>query len=200
MNAITYPARPINGGQLEKAPPKSGSWIFEPKYNGWRTLVHCPSGTMFNRHGERLSIGQEFSQALQLLRNFPYEWLDCEALDRRHQIGRGSLMVFDWVSPELLNIRKQKLHEALPAHQVDQKPEDNKVYSVRSWSATEVRPLDLYHRLMGFNRAWACVFYEGLIFKRSDLPYPVQLRSARTEFPGWVKHRWIPRSTGGNHD
>ena len=51
MNPITYPARPINGGPLEKARPKHGEWFYEPKYNGWRALVHVPTGTMFNRHG-----------------------------------------------------------------------------------------------------------------------------------------------------
>ena len=30
----TYPARPINGGPLELAPPKPGRWYYEPKYNG----------------------------------------------------------------------------------------------------------------------------------------------------------------------
>lgn len=28
----TYPARPINGGRLELAPPKPGQWCYEPKY------------------------------------------------------------------------------------------------------------------------------------------------------------------------
>ena len=37
---ITYPARPIQGGRLELAPPKSGLWYAEPKLNGWRALIH----------------------------------------------------------------------------------------------------------------------------------------------------------------
>ena len=49
----TYPARPLNGGPFDKAPPKRGAWAAEPKFNGWRALVHIPSGTIFNRHGER---------------------------------------------------------------------------------------------------------------------------------------------------
>ena len=32
---ITYPARPIQGGRLELAPPKRGLWYAEPKLNGW---------------------------------------------------------------------------------------------------------------------------------------------------------------------
>ena len=67
VRACTYPARPVNGGSLERALPKSGQWHYEPKYNGWRALVHAPSGTLFNRYGQRLSIQREFSAALALL-------------------------------------------------------------------------------------------------------------------------------------
>ena len=67
LNPPTFPARPVNGGPLEKARPKSGVWNVEPKVNGWRTLVHVPTGTMWNRHGIRLSIAKEFKPALELL-------------------------------------------------------------------------------------------------------------------------------------
>lgn len=30
---LTYPARPIQGGKLELAPPKRGVWYAEPKLN-----------------------------------------------------------------------------------------------------------------------------------------------------------------------
>ena len=93
-----FPARPVNGGPLEKALPKSGDWYYKPKYNGWRTLVHVPTGTRFNRKLERLSIEKEFTIALHTLHglwldkgsdarsvNVP-EWLDCE--------GIGVLMLF----------------------------------------------------------------------------------------------------------
>jgi hypothetical protein len=33
VRPLTYPARPINGGPLEWAPPKPGPWCYEPKYN-----------------------------------------------------------------------------------------------------------------------------------------------------------------------
>ena len=64
----TYPARPINGGRLELAPPKPGQWFDEPKYNGWRALVHVPTGAMFNRRCQPLSITGSFSAALKRLR------------------------------------------------------------------------------------------------------------------------------------
>ncbi len=65
---LTYPARPIQGGRLELAPPKRGVWFAEPKFNGWRALVHTPSGTMWNRHGKRLTIAHCFKDALDELR------------------------------------------------------------------------------------------------------------------------------------
>ena len=49
---------------------------------------------------------------------------------------------------------------------------------------------ELYGALRQLNRQWRCTFYEGLVAKRADSLYPVQLRSATLEFPGWVKHRW----------
>ena len=52
---ISYPARPLQGGKLDRAPKKTGLWYAQPKYNGWRAVVHCPSGTMWNRHDGRLS-------------------------------------------------------------------------------------------------------------------------------------------------
>jgi hypothetical protein len=96
---ITYPARPINGGWLELALPKRGLWYTEPKYNGWRVLARAPSGTCFNRHGAPLSIAHEFAAALVKLRGtgelMGIEWFDCEGLERRHAIGRGTLVVLD---------------------------------------------------------------------------------------------------------
>ena len=41
---ISYAARPIQGGKLDRAPKKIGLWYTEPKYNGWRAVVHWPSG------------------------------------------------------------------------------------------------------------------------------------------------------------
>jgi hypothetical protein len=53
---------------LEVAPKKSGIWFAEPKYNGWRALIHTPTGAMWNRHGQRLTIKREFDAAPDQLR------------------------------------------------------------------------------------------------------------------------------------
>jgi hypothetical protein len=98
MTPPSYPLRPVNGGPLPNARPKTGNWSYEPKLNGWRAWVHTPTGTMFNRKNEPLSIAKEFAPVLDRLRasRLPLVWLDVEALERRHNLGRGSLVVLDF--------------------------------------------------------------------------------------------------------
>ena len=141
VRPCTYPARPISGGPLERALPKPGDWCYEPKYNGWRALVHAPTGTMFNRHGQPLNIAALFGSALKHLRTVrllidgvPVEWFDCEALCRRHRLGRATLLVFDYISPsgQSLRQRKELLAQALPMHDYAQPPLPEELYGVRS--------------------------------------------------------------------
>ena len=200
VRTCTYPTRPVNGGSLDRALPKAGQWRYEPKYNGWRALVHAPTATMFNRYGERLTIQREFSDALSLLQTVRLatqaglvEWFDCEALERRHGLGRGTLMVFDYVVPgshESYLERKAKLAQVLPVHDYAVPPQPNRAYSVVASAPEKLAELEFYHSLKQLNRKWRCPFYEGVVAKRSDSLYPVQLRSPTLEFPGWVKHRW----------
>lgn len=203
MNPITYPARPINGGPLDKVLPKSGAWCYEPKYNGWRALLHVPTGTLFNRKGQRLSIEQEFSTAIASIqeltghgRDREFSWLDCEALERRLPIGKGSLLILD--APLLAQqyiTRRRILHNAFGILNIyaarDGSLADNSVHSV-PWFDGEsgLGPDVLWQRLQEENTRLRCQFYEGLVAKRADSRYPIQLRSPSEEFPFWVKHRW----------
>jgi ATP-dependent DNA ligase len=199
LRPCTYPARPLNGGPLDRALPKSGQWHYEPKYNGWRALVHAPTGTLFNRHGQRLSIEKEFGSALALLRGLHLnngavvEWFDCEALERRHAIGQATLLVFDYISPagEAYQRRKQRLAHALAVHDCRVQPHSDAAYSVGAFGSEELDALELYQRLKQLNVQWHCPFYEGVVAKRTDSIYPIQLRSAALEFAGWMKHRWL---------
>jgi hypothetical protein len=195
----SYPARPINGGRLELAPPKPGQWCYEPKYNGWRVLVHAPTGLMFNRYAQPLSIAAEFACALQYLRKIvlraggtAVEWFDCEALDRRHALGRGTLMVFDYLSAsgQLWPQRKEILAQALAGHDYRQVPRPEALYGVPAHDPAQIDPQELYRQLRQLNARWGCHFYEGLVAKRTSDAYPLQLRSPHQEFVGWVKHRW----------
>jgi ATP-dependent DNA ligase len=198
----TYPARPLNGGPLELAPPKPGPWSYEPKYNGWRALVHAPTGSMFNRYGQSLTIAAEFGRALKRLRTVvliaegrAVEWFDCEALDRRHGLGRGTLLVFDYLPApggvgEPWRQRKELLAQAFPAHDWRQVPLPEALYGVPGYDPAALAPQELYGQLRQLNACWGGPLYEGLVAKRITDVYPLQLRSPHQAFVGWVKHRW----------
>ena len=66
MDLITYPARPMAGGRLGLV-PKPNVHLWSAKLNGWRAPVHTPTGTMWNRHGQQLTIADEFTDALNAL-------------------------------------------------------------------------------------------------------------------------------------
>ena len=221
MNPPTYPARPINGGPLPRALPKRGRWTYEPKVNGWRALVHVPTGAMWNRHGERLSIEREFAPVLERLREWwhslePWqrqstetrycvaesaEWLDCEALERRLSVGKGSLVILDLpMNRGDYGTRMGALYECFIETGVaqawghEQFPPPSG--ALLSFAYTyddgdhEMLPSFAWERLQEVNRAFGCELFEGLVAKRLDSKYPVQLRSATEEFAGWMKHRW----------
>jgi len=115
MNPITDPARPLSGGRLGLV-PKPRVHLWRAKLNGLRALVHAPTGTVWNRQGQELSIADEFTQALESLSQSACPWLDCEALERRHEIGRGSLVLIDQVTPgEGAAARHRRLLEQPPA-------------------------------------------------------------------------------------
>jgi hypothetical protein len=204
-----YPARPVNGGPLPKAPPKSGDWTLEGKYNGWRAWVHNPTGAMFNRKLEPLSITHEFKPALAKLRALPWEWSDVEALERRHSIGRGSLILLDYLPDNPLEIytaRKSFIHlccgvaDGIEVHKELNLPVANdRVYLPMTWRSVpdgqSSSGLELWNILQQCNAALgggrnAVPFWEGVVAKRNDSIYPRQRRNAELDFPFWIKHRW----------
>ncbi len=200
---LTFPARPIQGGRLELAPPKRGLWYAEPKLNGWRALIHTPSGTMWNRHGTPLTIADCFQPALAAMAKLASRglvWADCEALERRHILGRGTLVVLD-VIPEsgtpIYTARRAMLESLLPCDPVldgdtsRAVPCGAVVLTPSRRADSHADALAFYQRLRAANRALGCDFFEGVVMKRADSPYPVQLRSATEEFRGWVKHRFL---------
>lgn len=200
---ITYPARPIQGGRLELAPPKRGLWFAEPKLNGWRALIHTPTGTMWNRHGALFTIANCFQPALAALATLAGRglvWADCEALERRHNLGRGTLVVLDVVRESCTLSYEQRrsiLESLLPADAVFA---GEIIGPVRCGAVVLVPTLRVdshadalafYHHLRVANRGLGCDFFEGIVMKRADSRYPVQLRSITEEFRGWVKHRFL---------
>jgi hypothetical protein len=148
-----------------------------------------------------LSIAAEFGCALQRLRAVALfaegravEWFDCEALDRRHALGRGSLLVFDYLPPggvgEPWHQRKALLAQAFREHDWRQVPEPEALYGVPGHDPASLAPQEFYRQLRQWNARWGCRFYEGLVAKRITDAYPLQRRSPDAVFVGWVKHRW----------
>jgi hypothetical protein len=205
MNLLTFPARPINGGHIQHALPllaarcRRGAWSYEPKYNGWRAMVHCPSGAMWNRHGQPLSITAEFAPALGKLARSDFEWLDVEALSRRHKLGRGSLIVLDCPGIPLDDScyvrRAQALYTGIVQAGLGEcllqcaEPGDNSLYIPPAYGEEERD--ELWQQLQDFNRVAGCEFYEGLVAKRDNSLYPIQLGDPNRETTDWVKHRFV---------
>lgn len=83
MNPITYPARPAPGGPFDVAlevgtyaTAVPNIWFVEPKFNGWRAMLHTPTGKLWNRHGQQLTLGwvlafraQSFEHACRVARD-----------------------------------------------------------------------------------------------------------------------------------
>lgn len=187
----TYPARPMSGGSFDKSPLiPPGEWCYTPKLNGWRVLVDSNYGTMWNRKGERLSIEDEFRDALQDLCEFGVlagiEWWDCEALERRHNIGKGSLIVLDYIATGVpFSERASFVSCYIP--ELDLSP------SVQEFPTVSQVPLvdpGCWNDLKQINKSLGCDFYEGLVAKRANSPYPIQLTSPEAVATSWIKYRW----------
>lgn len=203
MNPPSYPLRPINGGPLPKARIKPGTWFYEPKINGWRAVVNTRTGEMWNRHGKRLSIEKEFAEVLASLRasSLPESmtWLDCEALERRHSLGQGSLVVLDYIPSGFDRTPYSKRREILMDHlstndlwdswRVEDCPRENRLMSFEC-CYNDTGKTEAWNHLQNLNLRFHAELFEGLVAKRADSLYPRQLRSPSTEFPLWVKHRW----------
>ena len=203
-SVLTYPARPVQGGRLELAPAKRGVWFAEPKMNGWRALVHTQSSTMWNRHGNKLTIAHCFRDALEDLRGLADEgllWADCEALERRHDVARGTLIVLDAIpaSPaftpsyterrtflESLGIPQERFSSGL--HTGDERP---LLLTTSRRVCSHNESLAFYQSVKAANLRLGATFFEGVVMKRADSMYPVQLRNNTEECRSWVKHRFI---------
>jgi hypothetical protein len=49
----------------------------------------------------------------------------------------------------------------------------------------------LYLGLKAINARLGCQFFEGVVMKRGNAPYPAQLRSDSEECRTWIKHRFV---------
>jgi hypothetical protein len=200
----TLPARPVNGGPLEKADRKFGDWRAEPKFNGWRALLHVASGVMWNRHGARLSIEGAFAESVELIRTelaqaeqlgaFIPEFLDLEGLARRHDHLRGTLIVLDAPIPGAYLERRAILARLFHPFDYATDFAGDMVRLVPSHEDAPALYADLQQLNALYCPEWKArplnAFFEGIVMKRVDSEYPLQLRNPSAEFPRWMKHRF----------
>ena len=218
MNPPTYPARPMNGGSLEKARQKihPDAWIYEPKINGWRVLIDVNNKLMWSRYNQPSSVEHKYAAVLDRLASVftsgAQIWLDGEILGQRAScVGRGSLVVFDIIassaSPPLtvwswddrrilldrtIGAPRRKLGLALEAQgelwDINALPKQDTIYLLPRVGDEEAE--SFYEELKEANARLGVELYEGVVAKRVDKTYPIQLRSPAQETTDWIKHRW----------
>jgi hypothetical protein len=203
--AICYPPAPTNGGPLEHAPAKVGSWIWQPKVDDWRAVLHVPTGTVWNQYGQPSSITGKFTVALES--NFMtaaglygLEWLDVGMMENRHDLMRGCIIVLDWiVAGEPFDTRRGILKRFFPRLPFDVSrllaetggQVRDSVYLISQWDNCEDRISTLKREawLRTENDLIRHKFYEGLVAKRRDSLYTFG-RKPKQKVGDWIKHRF----------
>jgi len=109
-------------------------------------------------------------------------------LERRHNLGKGSLIVLDIPNHPLpYTVRNDFLQLWFPPLNLDGHAcGPNEVRCLRRYRD----PFPLWQALQAENARRGVEFYEGVVAKRCDSTYPTQRRSADAEYPFWMKHRW----------
>lgn len=206
---ITYPLRPTNGGEFSYAPDRGDDWIYDPKINGHRIVLHVPSGRMFNRQGGLYAHAESYGDAVELARyHFPdCEWLDCEGLGYRNHIGFGTLIVLDIISGESVDettplrdrLAEMVWHKEISRPRQLELPSHLDYMSIGNkglYTLTPIFPVlwDLkmeYEAMKSVNKEIHQDFFEGYVAKDLNSTYPRQLRSPTINFPKWIKHRFV---------
>jgi hypothetical protein len=203
-----YPPAPSNGGSLTaETPPKIGEWVWQPKIDDWRGVVHAPSQSVWNQYGERSVVERQrkIDEALDFLkhqsvyREPTFEWFDIGIMENRHDMMRGSIIVFDVMDLGLIHRDRRAILEimfpVLPiAHKLLENGQvRNQVYLINEWRTQRgsyaLSPMGFESLLKSENEMIGHKFYEGLVAKRADALYPV-CSKAKQKTPMWVKHRF----------
>ena len=191
---IGFPPAPTNGGRFEDAPAKIGEWVWQPKVNEWRGIVHVPSSTVWSQYGDLSTVGQQgkIVEALAELKPFSQvlEWLDIGIFENRHDLMKGSLVIFDWITPKLPHWDRRvflaQWFTSLPCSVDTIREAKAGVYLVNEWYQMAA---NVWEGLQKINAVLDKPFYEGLVAKRRDAIYPIQHR-AKGKTHLWVKHRF----------
>lgn len=198
LQPICLPPAPSNGGDLAHAPAKIGDWVWQPKVDDWRCVIHAPTSTVWNQYGKLSSVAAQnkLKAALWQLRSIDIacaglEWLDAGIMENRHDMMRGSIVVFDVMTADGdYDERRAVLAsvlEPLPwATDLDAINSRDKVYLVNDWYGD---PLQFWYTLKHQNAKLGRKFYEGCVAKRVAAGYPMTGFNPKTVTPHWVKHR-----------
>jgi hypothetical protein len=203
----TYPARPINGGNLEVAlqvdPLDPALWMYRPKWNGRRVLLHVPTMRTWNRQLEENAWVFPALKKLMDIVNYgdiwppTLEWLDIELLYGKTSIAKRALIVLDFVSENMIwQDRNAVLKMAFEGHLLEsiyQQPQHDEVYffhpSISGNPESDL--LKEWQEMQELNKEWGATFYEGLVAYDMRAKYPVQLFSPNKETRHWIKYRFI---------
>lgn len=199
---ICFPPAALNGGKLEHAPAKVGEWVWQPKVDDWRAVLHVPSRTLWNQNGQLSSIAHLFGPALRrlALAGHAVEWLDVGLMNNRNDLMRGCIIVFDLIEADReLRSRRARLMNCFPVLPMDMAElmgltggqVQNSVYLINQWDNVEstLNALARQHFLLSQNEAIGHKFYEGLVAKRVDSLYTFG-RKPKQVTPDWIKHRF----------
>lgn len=194
---ICFPPAALNGGKLDTAPPKVGEWVWQPKVDDWRGVIHTPTGTVWNQYGQRSSITDKFTVALDRLKttSFAAEWLDIGMMEQRNAMMRGSIVVFDLISLSRTFTERrahlQAMFDVMPLATILVGRPDlahDCVYLTAQVEG-EAAGRSIYNSLQLQNEALNRKFYEGVVAKRADSLYTFGRRPKQVT-PDWIKHRF----------
>lgn len=194
---ICFPPAPTNGGKLDQTTPaKVGDWVWQPKVDDWRAVVHTPTCTVWNQYGQPSALAEreKIEAALRTLQGvgFAAEWLDVGIMEARHDMMRGSIIVFDIVEAVTpLRERLARLRSMFPVLPMADKllaagNVSDQVFVVNEFHQNIEH---CWHGLQTINTQLGRKFYEGLVAKRLDSPYTFG-RKAKQKTPDWIKHRF----------
>lgn len=197
-----YPLRPFNGGDWEGSIiPDLGDWMWEPKYNGHRVIVHAPTGAMFCRRRMPYASAGMFSpavkEALAAVGVFAGgDWLDCEALSLRHGLSRGAMVVFDVMDHPGTYLERRAaligaglaIHDpsnAIPDQSIVMPPSVDNALLPALWKQVKEHPL------VSGAPSVPNEYYEGVVGKVPDSLYYAEAQShPESSTMCWVKLRW----------
>lgn len=197
---ICYPPAACNGGPLESALPKVGEWVWQPKVDDWRAVIHTPTGTCWNQYGKLSSITDKFKAALLHLKQQPFEWLDVGMMENRHDLMRGCIIVFDLIEAGYMQWQRyEQLKRKFPVLPFDVSnllaitggQVRDSVYLIGQWENVEWHDTAIKRQdfLKTENELIGHKFYEGLVAKRADSHYTFG-RKPKQVTADWIKHRF----------